>query len=288
MMKVSILGSGVVGQSIGKNISDVIFYDINKDTIDRLKGEGFGATDDLGYALRNSYLSFICIPTPSRDGIDLGVLDSLTKECSKFIEDYHVFVVKSTTVPGTTESLVIPNLESSGKKVDSDFGVVYNPEFLTEISHTWTEDKRFRRDLLTEDKIIFGEGRDKGAGNVLEKFYRNITTVPIIRTNYKTAEMVKYANNMRLASAISYSNEIFQICERLRIDGEEVAKIVAMDKRIGEYGSVCGKAFGGKCLPKDLRAMIEYVEKNTDYNPEFLKAIEDVNEDMKRKYGVRE
>jgi UDPglucose 6-dehydrogenase len=111
---------------------------------------------------------------------------------------------------------------------------------------------------------------------------------PIIRTDYKTAEIIKYANNLRLATAISFSNEIFQICEELGIDGQKVAEIISLDKRIGKYGSVCGKAFGGKCFPKDLLAMIRFTESNTKHNPVFLKAIHHVNEAMKRKYGVRE
>ena len=81
---------------------------------------------------------------------------------------------------------------------------------------------------------------------------------------------------------------MFQICKELGIDGEKVAEIVALDKRIGKYGSVCGKAFGGKCFPKDLRAMISFVEKNLNHDPKLLKAMEHVNETMKKKYGVRE
>nr|QNO53210.1 UDP-glucose 6-dehydrogenase AglM [Methanosarcinales archaeon ANME-1 ERB6] len=89
-----------------------------------------------------------------------------------------------------------------------------------------------------------------------------------------------------LATKISYWNEIFLICEKLGIDCQEIADIVALDPRIGKYGSVHGKAFGGKCLPKDLKAFIHFAERHL--NPKLLKAADEINEGMKEKYGVRE
>ncbi|MGB7533657.1 MAG: hypothetical protein WA977_11880 [Halobacteriota archaeon] len=98
--------------------------------------------------------------------------------------------------------------------------------------------------------------------------------------------MIKYASNCMLATKISYWNEIFLICKELGIDSQEVANIVGLDPRIGKYGTVHGKAFGGKCLPKDLKAFISFAEKY--HKTKLLKAVDDINEEMKEKYGVRE
>lgn len=295
MKKISVIGSGVVGQIVGKGFSEnhkVIFYDINKNTIEKLKSEGLEATDNLEYALKNSDISFIAVPTPStEDGIDLSFINKVTLDISKILtkkNNSHIFVFKSTMVPGTIESVIISNLEKySNKKANVDFGVIFIPEFLTEIAHSWTDDTSFKRDFKTEDKIVIGEGENKKFGDEVESLFKHLNS-PIIRTDYKTAEIIKYANNLRLAAAISYFNEMFQICEKLGIDGQQVANIVGLDKRIGKYGTICGKAFGGKCFPKDLKAMIKFVEKNTNHDPVFLKAIEHVNDNMKKKYGVRE
>lgn len=295
MKRISIIGSGVVGQVVGKGFlenSKVIFYDVNKNAIEKLKSEGLEATDNLEYAINNSDISFVAVPTPStEDGIDLSFIEKVSEDLSKVLSKKnkeHVFVFKSTMVPGTIESIIIPNLEKhSRKKANIDFGVIFMPEFLTEIAHSWTDDPTFKRDFKTEDKIVIGEGSNKKFGDEVESLLKHLGS-PVIRTDYKTAELIKYANNLRLAASISYFNELYQICEKMGIDGQKVADIVGLDKRIGKYGTVCGKAFGGKCFPKDLRAMIRHVEKNLDHDPVFLKAIEQVNEDMKRRYGVRE
>jgi UDPglucose 6-dehydrogenase len=295
MKRISIIGSGVVGQGVGKGFlenSKVIFYDVNKNIIEKLKSEGLEATDNLEYAINNSDISFVAVPTPStEDGIDLSFIEKVSEDLSKVLSKKnkeHVFVFKSTMVPGTTESIIIPNLEKhSRKKANIDFGVIFMPEFLTEIAHSWTDDPDFKRDFKTEDKIVIGEGSNKKFGDEVESLLKHLNS-PIIRTDYKTAEIIKYANNLRLAASISYFNELYQICEKMGIDGQKVADIVGLDKRIGKYGTVCGKAFGGKCFPKDLRAMIMHAEKNIGHDPIFLKAIEHVNENMKRKYGVRE
>ncbi len=295
MKRISVIGSGVVGQIVGRGLAEdhkVIFYDINKETVESLKREGIDATDSLEHAINNSDISFVAVPTPSTEnGIDLSFINKVILDISKVLSKKgkpHIFVFKSTMVPGTTESVIIPNLEKhSGKKEGIDFGVIFMPEFLTEIAHTWTDDSSFNRGFGTEDKIIIGEGENKRFGDEIESLFKSLGS-PIFRTDYKTAEIIKYANNMRLAASISYFNEIYQICEKLGINGQQVADIVGLDKRIGKYGTVCGKAFGGKCFPKDLRAMIKYVEENVDHDPVFLKAIEHVNETMKERYGVRE
>ena len=194
-------------------------------------------------------------------------------------------VVKSTVVPETTEKVVIPIIEKyTRKKAGKELGVCMNPEFLTEISLTWSKDTDTKKDFFTEERIVIGE-YDKKSGDVLEDLYKPLNK-PIFRTDLRTAELIKYVSNCMRATKISYWNEIFLICKELGIDSQEVANVVGFDPRIGRHGRVHRKAFGGKCLPKDLKAFISFAEKH--HKIKLLKAIDDINEEMKEKYGVRE
>jgi UDPglucose 6-dehydrogenase len=293
-MKISIIGSGFVGFAAGSGFkeigNEVIFYDVSDERIKQLEGKGYAATKDMNHAIKNSEISFIAVPTPTFDGkIDLSYIKSATELMAKALKDkkgYHVFVVKSTVIPGTTENVVKPILENfSGKKCGQDFGLCMNPEFLTEISKSWTEDSSLARGFFTEDRIVIGEF-DKKSGDKIEQLYKKLK-IPIFRTDLKTAELIKYAANCCLASRISYWNEVFYICNKIGVDSNLVAKIVSMDKRIGAYGIIHGMAFGGKCFPKDLQAFIDFAEQH-DFNPIFLKAIRDVNDKVKEDRGVRE
>jgi len=287
MDKISVIGSGFVGEILGRGLmklgNEVIFYDIEDKNLPNF-------TKDISYAVENSDISFICVPTPTNDKgeIDLSYVKEASKNIGKALaslQKYHLVVVKSTVVPKTTENVVIPILEKySSKKVSEGLGACMNPEFLTEIAGTWTEAKGFNRDFFTEDRIVIGE-YDKRSGDVLERIYKPLNST-IFRTDLKTAEMIKYVSNCMLAAKISYWNEIFLICEKLGIDSREIANIVAMDPRIGQYGSVHGRAFGGKCLPKDLKALISFAKEYKE--PKLLKAIDGINEEMKKRYGVRE
>jgi len=294
MAKISILGSGVVGTIVGKGFkelgNEVIFYDVDEKRVQELRNSGFDATTDLSHVVRESDISFVCVPTPTKDRkIDLTHIKSVTENlarCLKEKHDYHVVVVKSTVLPTTTEEVVIPLLEEhSGKKVGPDIGACVNPEFLTEIHRSWTDNESYARDFSSEERVVIGEF-DKRSGDVLQALYEPLK-VPIIRTDLKTAEMIKYACNCALASRISYWNEIYYICQRLGIDSNLVAQVAGMDKRIGKYGTIHGKAFGGKCLPKDLDAFINFAE-GVGYDPKLLKAVAEINERIKAERGVRE
>jgi len=284
--RISIIGSGWVGTAIGKGFTgmgyETIFYDVvNKDLPN--------FTMDISYAIENSDVSFISVPTPTTsEGIDLSYIKDATKSIGKVLatkRSYQLVVVKSTIVPGSTENVVIPTLEKySGKKAGNEIGICMNPEFLTEISGTWSKDEGTKKDFFTEDRIVIGE-YDKNSGDVLEELYKPLNK-PIFRTDLKTAETIKYASNCMLATKISYWNEIFLICKDLGIDSHVIADVVGLDPRIGKYGTVHGKAFGGKCLPKDLKAFVSFAEKYRDMK--LLKAVAEINEEIKAKYGVRE
>lgn len=294
MAKVSILGSGVVGTIVGRGFkklgNEVIFYDIDEKKAQELRFLGLDATTDLNRAARGSDISFLCVPTPTKNGkIDLSHVKVAAENlggCLKDKGDYHVVVVKSTVVPTTTEKTVIPFLEkNSKKKVGEEIGVCVNPEFLTEIHRSWTEENMFARNFFSEERVIIGEF-DKRSGDVVQALYEPLK-VPIFRTDLKTAEMIKYASNCALASRISYWNEIYFICQELGIDSNFVARVVGMDKRIGKYGTIHGKAFGGKCLPKDLEAFIRFAGE-LGHEPKLLKAVAEINKRIGVEKGSRE
>jgi UDPglucose 6-dehydrogenase len=285
MTTISIIGSGFVGEQVGRGFTslghDVIFYDPTDKNFSRF-------TKDMNHAIENSQISFICVPTPTIEGkIDLKYIKEAVKNLGAALalqQGYHVVVIKSTVVPTTTDNIVIPALEKHSGKKAGEFGVCVNPEFLTEIEGSWTEDKRYKRDFFAEDRIVIGE-YDKKSGDALEELYKPLNK-PIFRVDLKTAEMIKYASNCMLTTKISYWNEIFLICRKLEVNSQTVADIASMDPRIGKYGTVHGKAFGGKCLPKDLKAFISLAEKY--HAAKLLKAVDDINEEMKKDYGVRE
>jgi UDPglucose 6-dehydrogenase len=294
MEKVSILGSGIVGMAVGLGLSklgnSVIFYDIDEKKVQQLSNSGLAATSQIEKAIGDSEISFICVPTPlTKNKIDLSYVQSIVTSlasCLKNKKEYHLVVMKSTVLPKTTEDTVIPLLENISRKyVGEDIGVCMNPEFLTEINHTWVGSDKFSRGFFNEDRIVIGEF-DKRSGDMLANLYEPLN-VPTIRTNLKTAEMIKYACNCALASRISYWNEIFYICQQTGVNSDLVANVAAMDPRIGKYGTVHGKAFGGKCLPKDLGALVQFSE-TVGHEPSLLKAIQNVNSKISADKGVRE
>ncbi|MCW3130618.1 MAG: sugar phosphate nucleotidyltransferase [Methanophagales archaeon] len=204
-------------------------------------------------------------------------------------EEYHLVVVKSTVVSGTTEDVVIPILEKySGKKAGSEIGACMNPEFLTEISGTWSKDEDTKKDFFTEDRIVIGE-YDKKSGDVLEELYKPLNK-PIFRVDLRTAELIKYASNCMLAAKISYWNEIFLICKELGIDSQEVANIVGLDPRIGKYGA---KSFvGDEAFALLLGDTItvpgctkELIKKYEEFKTSII-AVEEVPKEKISSYGI--
>ena len=290
-MGIGIIGAGFVGKATGKYFIkksfDVKLYDKNPNVVNDLKNKGFNATMEIKDLTRCRYL-LISVPTPtdSKGNQVLKYIINASNAIAKALEksqQEHIIVLKSTILPGTTEKIIIPifkRLNNADK-----IGVIYSPEFLTEIHSTWSDDK-YGITPENEHRLVLGEGENKKWGDeILEELYSDIT-VPVIRTDYKTAEMIKYASNNALAARISYWNEIFLVCRELGIDSNTVAQAVAPDPRIGKYGTVHGKAFGGKCLPKDLAAFIRFAEEYSDVP--LHHAVKRVNDEMKEKYGVRE
>ncbi|MGH7580792.1 MAG: UDP-glucose dehydrogenase family protein, partial [Gemmatimonadales bacterium] len=233
-------------------------------------GKRFTVTGDLGAAVEVSDLSIIAVGTPF-DGkqIDLAYVRRAAGEIGAALRrkpGYHVVVVKSTVVPGTTDSVVSPMLEeASGKRAGVDFGVGMNPEFLTEGQAV--------RDFMEPDRIVLGAA-DGRAMEALDELYASFHGVPKIRTNLRTAEMIKYASNAFLATAISFSNELANLCSALgQVDAVEVMAGLHASSYFtvpGPDGSrveapitsflLPGCGFGGSCLPKDVSALAAHGE----------------------------
>jgi UDPglucose 6-dehydrogenase len=286
-MKLGIMGSGFVGSAVGRifaeNGHDVIFYDVNEARIEELKKHGYAATADIKEAVERASVYFVCVPTPSRPSgkIDLSYVRNVTRKMGKLLrnrKDYWLVVVKSTVIPTTTENIIVPLLEkTSGKKAGADFGVCFNPEFLQE--------KKAYEHVKNPDRIVIGE-IDKKSGDILQRIYRGFLKTdgkktPIIRTNPRTAEMSKYANNNFYSTKISFFNEIAMMSEMVGgIDHELVRKVVQLDRYYGIHPWEHGHSFGGKCLPKELDAMIAHFNHGGIHKPILLKAVKKVNEQI--------
>ena len=232
---------------------------------------------DSGEAVLDTDITFVAVGTPSQqDGsIDLQYIQRSAREIGGALKrknTYHLVVVKSTVVPGTTENMVKPTIEKhSGKRCGVDFGLCMNPEFLREGSAL--------HDTLHPDRIIIGE-YDKKSSDTLDAIYRDFygeEAPPTVRTNLPTAELIKYANNAFLATKISFINTIANICEKIPgADVTMVAKGIGLDQRINPRFLRAGLGYGGSCFPKDVKALIAF-SKVQGYEPMLLNAVEDVN-----------
>jgi UDPglucose 6-dehydrogenase len=245
---------------------------------DTLSKELFVPSADLEEAVRSSEVSFICVGTPSLDDgrIDLSQIQAVSKSIGLALKEesgYHLVVVKSTVVPGTTESVVVPRIEEfSEKKAGADFGICMNPEFLREGQAI--QDFLFPK----ETGIVIGE-LDKRSGDLLLDIYKEFDA-EILRTSIRVAELIKYARNAYLAKDVSFANEIANVCQALGVDYLEVKRGMEMDSRIGRGRFLnAGAGFGGSCFPKDIQALISKA-KRVGIWPRMLEATLEVNNDQ--------
>jgi UDPglucose 6-dehydrogenase/GDP-mannose 6-dehydrogenase len=287
-MRVSVVGAGYVGLVTGVCLADrghhVVCVDQDRSKlaaiearkpliheeglealIDRTVGRSFHVTEDLAAAVRETDLTIVAVGTPSTpDGIDLRHVLAAASQVGAALAPggrFHAVVVKSTVIPGSTDAMVVPELErASGMTAGEGFGVGVNPEFLTE--------GRAVRDFTEPDRIVIGAG-DPRTEAMLRELYACFPDAEVVATNTRTAEMIKYASNALLATSISFANELANLGAAIGgIDTTEVMRGVhasrylttrtASGAVVADLSSflLAGCGFGGSCLPKDVTALV--------------------------------
>jgi len=267
-MKIGIVGQGYVGTAIKVGFES--YYDL--ETYDKFSATK--STCELFDLVAECKVIFVCVPTPmNTDGsCHTDIVESVVKEIDdwtsrKGIKDNPIVVLKSTIPPGTTDRL---------HKKYKNVNVIFNPEFLSEAN--------FIEDFKNQTRVILG-GTRKGT-NLLRQVYSKVfPTAHIIKTGSITAEMVKYMTNAYLATKVSFSNEVKQICDKLDIDYDKVVEYATLDDRLGKtHLSVPGPdgdlGFGGHCLPKDINALIS-VAHELNIQTEVLEAVVETNDKVR-------
>ena len=255
---------------INQGISPIVEKDIGEMIAAAAKNNVLRATLDVRDAVINSDISMVCVGTPSQlnGNLDLSHVRKVCEQIGAALKEksaFHVVVARSTMLPGSMRTVVIPALESySGKKAGGDFGVCNNPEFLREGTAVF--------DYYNPPKTVIGE-TDSKAGELLMQLYAKMTA-PLIRTEVETAEMAKYADNTWHAVKVAFANEIGNLCKAEGIDGHKVMEIFCQDTKLNlsPYYMKPGFAFGGSCLPKDVRALM-YKGKSLDMDLPLINAI---------------
>jgi len=306
--KVSILGTGFIGLCSAacfadKNIKvlasthnekkaaminegNAPFYEAGlqeiMDNIKNIKPDLLKCLTEPVKAITETDISMITQGTPMREdkNIDLSFIESTAKEIGEALEakdKYHLVVVRSTVVPGTTRNLVGRIIsEVSGKEPGKDYGLCMQPEFLAE--------GRSIEDTLHPDRIVIGEFDEK-SGAMLQEFYEyfyddHLKNCPILRMNLESAELVKYGNNCLLSTKISYANEFANFAELVpNVDIVQVMKGVGLDYRINPRFLRAGVGFGGSCFHKDVNAIKAWANSK-GYKSKLLEAVLDINDDQ--------
>jgi len=235
-----------------------------------VKSGRFKATLDSQAAVRNSDVSLICVGTPSNSNgsPNLQYIENVCSEIGNALatmQDYHVVVIRSTVLPGSVEEKLIPLLEHhSGRRAGTDFGVCANPEFLREGCAI--------NDYVHPSFVLIGE-LDQRSGDTAQAMYKSLSA-PVIRTTIQNAQMVKYASNAFHALKVTFANEIGNLCKAQGINGQQVMEIFGQDHHLNISTAYLkpGFAFGGSCLPKDLRALM-YRAKERDEECVVLRSV---------------
>ena len=296
-MKIAVIGLGFVGLSLTSVLAskkfNVIGIDVDKEKCRKISN-GISPFFEpelektLKKGLKNKLhiesdisavldcdLIFVTVGTPQNKtgGIELSIIKKAMTSLGKNIRNSkkeHIILIKSTVVPGTIKDVILPILENnSKKKAGKDFGLISNPEFLQESTAI--------RDTEFPHAVVLGGYKTKFMKD-MEKFFTKLhPKTPIIITNHQTAEMIKYANNSFLATKISFINQLSNICQKIPgANIDDIAKTIGLDPRIGGLFLNAGPGYGGSCLPKDMKALINFA-KITGVKPTLLNAVEDVN-----------
>lgn len=294
-MKVGVIGTGYVGLVTGTCFAEtgnqVICVDNNpqklealhkgilpiyepglKNIFDRsVREERLTFTDNLEYAVDNSDIIFLCLPTPpgANGQADLRFVLDVSSEIGKIIKSYKVIVNKSTVPVGTADKVK----SRISEQTSVEFDVVSNPEFLREGVAV--------DDFMKPERVVIGSSSEKASSlmrNLYEPFVRSGN--PIIVMDERSSELTKYAANAFLATKITFMNEIANVCERVGADVDNVRRGIGTDSRIGKRFLFPGIGYGGSCFPKDVQAL-DFTSDEFDYNFQILKSVMAVNEAQK-------
>ncbi len=309
-MRVSVIGSGYVGTTIAGCFADlgheVVNVDVDEEIVAAINDgetpvhepglaerveehapDGTGrlrATTDYE-AVRDTDLTFLCLPTPSKEdgSIDLSIMQSAAETVGETLagqDGEHTVVVKSTVIPGSTEERIAPAIaDASGMTVGEDLHMGMNPEFLQMGSAV--------EDFLQPQKVVFGAEDDEQTITALHEVYEPLlaetdAAAHVVETGIREAEMIKYANNAFLASKISLINDIGNVCKELGVDTYEVAEAIGLDDRIGSKFLRSGLGWGGSCFPKDTAALVAAAREH-DYDAPMVSAAREVNDRQPRR-----
>ena len=292
-MKIAVIGTGYVGLVTGVVFADwghdVICADISEQKIKLLKKgimpiyeEGLkelvdknvlekrlSFTTQVGNAIEKSDVVFIAVGTPSNKSgsADLSAVWAVAKTVAENLKGYKIIVTKSTVPVGTNEKIkqVITDNTSSGK-----FDVVSNPEFLREGTAIF--------DASNVDRVVLGSDSKKALDKIAS-LYEHLNAT-IVKSDFRSAELIKYASNAFLATKISFINEIARICDKAKADVKTVADGMGLDKRIGRSFLNAGLGYGGSCFPKDVEALYR-TSSDQEYDFRLLRGVMDVNERQK-------
>jgi UDPglucose 6-dehydrogenase len=295
-----IIGAGIVGASTGKGLSKkghhVVFVDKNPDVIRTLKNQGYRAylPVDLTSHVISACTSMFCVDTPLRDqsgneqkGVDLGNISSAVSTHAEWLRDckinsynngdkfYHLIVIRSSVLPGTTRGLLLPLIEKhSGLKVGEDFGLCMQPEFLRTVSA--------EEDFLHPRATVIGQ-YDNQSGDSLEKIYSSFEGEKI-RVELDMAEFMKFVHNCFNATKISFSNEMWLLGQSIGVDANMALQLAAKTAEglwNPNYGLIGGQPYGGHCLPKDTQGFERFAQQNKANMP-ILSAVVQVNKQMEK------
>lgn len=255
---------------ISRGQSPIVEADIGEIIADVVSRGNLRVTDDSAEAILSTDVSFICVGTPSQPNgnLDLRYIRHVCEEIGAALrakKDWHVVTIRSTVLPGTVRGIVIPILEeASGKCAGKDFGVCHNPEFLREGSAV--------KDFNAPPKTVIGQ-LDSCSGEAVAALY-SMLDAPLIRTEFEISEMVKYIDNCWHALKIGFANEVGNLSKTLGVDSHQVMDIFCQDRKLNISCAYLkpGFAFGGSCLPKDLRAL-GYQARLLDLDTPILSSI---------------
>lgn len=293
-MKLMIAGTGYVGMVTGTGFAnlgnDVMCYDIDTEKVNMLTegklpiyepglGEIFRRnldagrlrfTSDIIEPVQNSEIIFICVSTPSNSeqAANLTAVEQVAEAIGRYMNDYKVIVNKSTVPVGTAD--LVRDIIKKNQQEEIPFDVVSNPEFLREGAAV--------KDFENPDRIVIGTD-SKRAEEVMASLYRAKarTGRPILITNIRSAEIIKYASNAMLATRISFMNQLSRLCEKSNADIKDVARGLGLDNRIGSRFLHAGLGYGGSCFPKDIRALIATLKEH-DCDSDLFEAVHRINE----------